>query len=400
MVPEGWRKRSLVDVAHIQTGIAKGKKHKVDTVMMPYLRVANVQDGYLNLDEIKEIEVAIKDVERFRLKAGDIVLTEGGDFDKLGRGTIWRGQIEVCLHQNHVFAVRVDETKLLPEFFSAQTNSHYGKAYFLSCAKRSTNLASINSTQLKQFPALVPPLPEQRKIADILSTWDQAIEKTEALLSTARTQKRALMQQLLTGNRRFPEFEGQPWKEVRLGDVARIVTGSTPSTTKPEYYGGDVPFVSPADLAGQNQLTSALKTLTSEGAAVSRLVPEGTILFSCIGQIGKIVKTGMEVATNQQINAVIPDDTADADFVFYQLQRLAPRVALLAAHNVIPIINKTEFSLTKICMPAVEEQSAIAEVLNNQNGLIEELVGQITKLRTEKKALMQQLLTGKRRVVV
>jgi type I restriction enzyme S subunit len=253
---------------------------------------------------------------------------------------------------------------------------------------------------IKAYPLHLPPLPEQRKIADILSTWDQAIDKTEALLSNARTQKRALMQQLLTGKRRFPAFEGQAWKEMRLGDVAKIITGSTPATQKLEYYGGSVPFVSPADLQGQNNLTTAAKTLTAEGASVSRLVPKDAILFSCIGHIGKIAKSGMDVVTNQQINSVVPNADVDPDFLFYELQRCAPRVALLAGHNVIPIINKSEFSLTKVRLPSLAEQSCIAEVLNNQNAVIEEVSKQVTKLRTEKKALMQQLLTGKRRVVV
>jgi type I restriction enzyme S subunit len=189
---------------------------------MPYLRVANVQDGHFDLSEVKEIEVPRESVKRFRVKAGDILLTEGGDFDKLGRGAVWRGEIKDCVHQNHIFVVRPNSNKLDGRFLAYQTQGPRGRSYFQSCSKQSTNLASINSTQLRQFPTLLPPLPEQRKIAEILSTWDEALEKLDALIEAKERSKKALMQQLLTGKRRFPAFSGS-WKKVALGDVAENV---------------------------------------------------------------------------------------------------------------------------------------------------------------------------------
>lgn len=179
MVPNGWERKPLEKVAEIKTGVAKGKKGLKDPIEVPYLRVANVQDGYIDLSEVKTIQIERHQLERYSLQVGDVLMTEGGDFDKLGRGDVWQGQITPCLNQNHVFAVRPNQKVLLPYFLGALSGSNYGKTYFLSCAKRSTNLASINSTQLKEFPVLTPPLPEQRKIAKILSTWDKAIATTD-----------------------------------------------------------------------------------------------------------------------------------------------------------------------------------------------------------------------------
>jgi len=181
-LPAGWKNKRLDKVAIIQTGIAKNQNSRQETVELPYLRVANVQDGFLDLSEIKTINVHKDKADRYRLKTGDVLLTEGGDFDKLGRGAVWEGQIPNCVHQNHVFVVRVNNSELLPSFLSAQTGSSYGKRYFLNCSKQSTNLASINSSQLKAFPVLFPPLPEQKAIVDLLSAWDEAIEKTERLV--------------------------------------------------------------------------------------------------------------------------------------------------------------------------------------------------------------------------
>lgn len=178
-----WKKVPLDQVACIQTGLAKGKKNINNPVSVPYLRVANVQDGYLDLSLIKKIEIGRDDIHRYSLKCGDVLLTEGGDFDKLGRGAIWQGDIDPCLHQNHIFVVRPQTHILTPEFLSLLIGSSYGKAYFLKCSKQSTNLASINSSQLKKFPVLLPPKDEQVAIADLCSARDHAIEKAERLIT-------------------------------------------------------------------------------------------------------------------------------------------------------------------------------------------------------------------------
>ena len=177
-----WEKVTLGDVATIQTGVAKNEGYSGETIEIPYLRVANVQDGFLDLSEIKKIKIPVEKKNRFLLQKGDVIMTEGGDFDKLGRGTIWDGQITPCAHQNHLFVVRTDCTKLNPYFLSYLSASSYGRLYFRLSSKQSTNLASINSTQLSLFPILLPTLEEQKRIVDTISIWDSTIEKTEKLI--------------------------------------------------------------------------------------------------------------------------------------------------------------------------------------------------------------------------
>jgi restriction endonuclease S subunit len=165
-----WELMKLKDVATLQTGIAKGRKYsnEEELIELPYLRVANVKDGYLDLGEMKSITVSRSELGRYSVHDGDVLLTEGGDFDKLGRGTVWRGELDYCLHQNHVFCVRPNKGTISPDFLSYQTASPYGKAYFLKCAKKTSNLASINSTQVKDFPVLVAPVEEQRQLLDTM----------------------------------------------------------------------------------------------------------------------------------------------------------------------------------------------------------------------------------------
>ena len=171
--------KPLKDAAFLQTGIAKGKKYPASVVTkeLPYLRVANVQDGQLDLSDVKTIAVSEQETGRYLLKSGDVVICEGGDYDKVGRGALWEGQVPQCLHQNHVFSLRADPSLLLPKFLALQINSPYGKSYFLRCAKKTSNLASINSTQVKAFPLQLPALHEQQ---EIVAQWDEhnAVEKT------------------------------------------------------------------------------------------------------------------------------------------------------------------------------------------------------------------------------
>lgn len=198
-----WEEKKLHEVAFVQTGVMKGKHYNGETKLLPYLRVANVQDGYLKLDEIKEIAIDVNLIERYSLRKGDVLFTEGGDYDKLGRGTVWNNEIPGCLHQNHVFAVRPNTSILFDCFLAYQSNSRYGKKYFLSCSKQTTNLASINSTQLKNFPVLLPSLPEQHEIVrlidDLLARERAAQQAAEQALASIDLMKKSILARAFRG---------------------------------------------------------------------------------------------------------------------------------------------------------------------------------------------------------
>jgi type I restriction enzyme S subunit len=157
---DGSRNR-LDHFAEVVSGVAKGRSVIGGNRKVPYLRVANVQAGRLDLSEIKTIPATESEIEDLRLQPGDVLLTEGGDFDKLGRGAIWRGEIQDCIHQNHVFRVRPHAGKLDPVFLSAFLQSAAGRHYFLRAAKRTTNLASINMSQLRAMPLPSIPFAQQ-----------------------------------------------------------------------------------------------------------------------------------------------------------------------------------------------------------------------------------------------
>lgn len=184
----------LGEIADIASGVTKGQNYNGrKTVEVPYLRVANVQDGYLDLSVIKTIQALPSEIEELRLKPGDVVMTEGGDFDKLGRGAIWRGEIENCIHQNHIFRVRLDASKVTPEFFENYLLSPKAKDYFLMASKQTTNLASINMTQLKQLPVSLYPLSLQEEFAGVAAR----VERMRARQAESERQVEGLFESLL-----------------------------------------------------------------------------------------------------------------------------------------------------------------------------------------------------------
>lgn len=189
-VPDAWEWVKLDDVVDISGGITKGRKLAGrTTVQFPYLRVANVQRGYLDLDEIKEIALPVEEVEKYQLLDGDLLITEGGDWDKVGRTAIWRGETDVMGHQNHVFRARKLIAKQHEEWFELYLNCSFARDYFAGSSKQTTNLASINMTQLRACMVPMPPFEEQSRILSRVSSFRALASRLrECLAHSARLQ--------------------------------------------------------------------------------------------------------------------------------------------------------------------------------------------------------------------
>lgn len=197
-LPETWELDRLCNLAHIGGGVTKGRKIKnQNTMTLPYLRVANVQDGYLDLSEIKEIEAVPEDLEKYGLMPGDILFTEGGDRDKLGRGSVWMGEIENCIHQNHIFRARLFSSKILPEYVSLATKSAQSRNYFFKNASQTVNLASINMTSLGNLPIPIPPFEEQKEIIRRVNGLYHLADQLERHYQKAKTHIDNLTQSIL-----------------------------------------------------------------------------------------------------------------------------------------------------------------------------------------------------------
>ncbi|HEY1190781.1 MAG TPA: restriction endonuclease subunit S [Gemmata sp.] len=197
-LPACWCWGTMDMLAELAGGITKGQKRKPEDRIreVPYLRVANVQRGYLDLSEMKTIEATEEDIAELQLQRGDILFNEGGDRDKLGRGWIWRGEIEQCIHQNHVFRARLFSNSIGSEFVSHHGNT-FGQEWFSRAGKQSVNLASINMSVLRRFPVPVPPEEEQKVIITEVQQRLSVIDATENYIDASLKRASRLRQSIL-----------------------------------------------------------------------------------------------------------------------------------------------------------------------------------------------------------
>ena len=196
--------KKLSEISDITGGITKGRDLKqAETIFLPYLRVANVQNGFLDLTEIKEIELKADEKEKYLLKKGDVLYTEGGDRDKLGRGTVWNEEIPDCVHQNHVFRARVDKSIAIPEYVAYWSMGSYARTYFFRKGKQTVNLASINKTVLSNLELPIPDLATQEKaLAEIesrLSVCDSIEHTVDTALQQAEAMRQSILKQAFEG---------------------------------------------------------------------------------------------------------------------------------------------------------------------------------------------------------
>ena len=386
---DGWKKVTLGDVASIQTGVAKNDGYSGETVEIPYLRVANVQDGFLDLSEIKKIKIPVEKKNRFLLQKGDVIMTEGGDFDKLGRGTIWDGQISPCAHQNHLFVVRTDCTKLNPFFLSYISASSYGRLYFRLSSKQSTNLASINSTQLSHFPILLPPLEEQNNIVNTISIWDSAIEKTEKLIAEKDKLFNGVSQKIFrkSGNKH------------RISDYLSIRNEKCiPDDTIPLYSLTIEDGVTPK--SGRYDRVALVKDIDEKEYKV---VYPGDIVFNPAnlrwGAIARSNETN-KVAVSPIYEVLSLDNSKiDSDYLtflltskdkiqYYSTKTEGTLVERMAVK--VDMFLNFEIEIEEDC----ETQKKSAEVLLALKKEIALLKKQLEQYKLQKQGLMQKLLTG------
>ena len=196
--PNGLHKKPLANVANIMSGITKGRKAKATTLRsVPYICTANVQDGYIDWSETKYIEATEDEIHQYALAEDDILMIEGGDPDKVGRGHLAGKVPNDCIYQNHVFRVKMDQTEVLPEFMAAYITLPRTKEYFLACAKQTTGIATINKRQLSELQVMYPDLSGQMQYIEFVRQADKSKFAAQQALADLTATQKALMRQYL-----------------------------------------------------------------------------------------------------------------------------------------------------------------------------------------------------------
>jgi type I restriction enzyme S subunit len=247
----------------------------------------------------------------------------------------------------------------------------------------------------------LPPLAEQRKIAEILRTWDEAIEIAEAELKAKQERKRWLMQAVLSGSLRLKGCN-KAWEKKRLDQVGTIVPGGTPSTSIPEYWNGDVPWVTPTEITKLKTpyIYNTEALITSEGVRNSSaaLLPADSLIVCTRATVGVCAINKVPMTTNQGFKSVVPESTDDTLFLYYVLNSMQSTFNRLAQGSTFLEISKTQFEKITIIWPSAEERRLISSLMRTCDEQIESIGEAIEVLRAQKRGLMQKLLTGEVRV--
>jgi type I restriction enzyme S subunit len=361
-----------------------------------YLRITDISEDGLYLSD-KRVSVDLEPTAGNYLDEGDIVLARTGA--SVGKSYRYQKEDGKLVFAGFLIRVKPNRNRLVSAYLANfLTTVQFWKWVAITSAR--SGQPGINSTEYSSLAIPLPPdLPEQQRIADCLTTLDEVIAAQRQKLDALKTHKKGLMQQLFPREGdtfprlRFPEFQDAPeWEEKSIGDFGDVVTGNTPSTARREYYGGGIPFVSPADISDLRFVDGTKTTLTHLGFEETRPIKANSVLFVCIGStIGKVAQNKRDCATNQQINSVIPNSDHSDGFVYYALSQHAERIAKLAGRQAVPIVNKTLFSSVKLPVPKLREQERIASCLTSLDELLLAQSDKIEALKSHKKGLMQQL---------
>lgn len=255
----------------------------------------------------------------------------------------------------------------------------------------------------KSIPVNIPPLPEQIKTGNILSTWDKAIEKLEALIAAKQKRKKALMQQLLTGKMRFAGFDGE-WKKRAIKQMGKVVSGGTPDTNTSDYWNGNILWMTPTDVTALRTrfINNTNRKITQEGIKNSSatIVPSGSLLVCTRATIGVMSISITDITTNQGFKNLIPSSKFDVNFLYYLFAFFKKEFIRYACGSTFFELSKKDFEKLIFECPELKEQQKIAAVLSAADNEITIHQTQLAALKQQKTGLMQQLLTGKKRVKV
>lgn len=392
VIPEDWAVRSIGETFRLVNGCAfKPEEWKQSGT--PIIRIQNLNDPSAPFN-FSQAPVA----ERNRVEPGDLLFAWSGTIGSSFGARVWSGPSGVL--NQHIFKVAIDERQItLP--FSLAVFARVEEDIAKQAHGFKASFVHVKKSDLVKVPLPLPPLPEQSAIADALSDVDSLLALLDRLIAKKRDLKQAAMQQLLTGQTRLPGFQGE-WEIKRLGELADMVSGGTPLSSVPAFYGGGIPWVSIADMTSSGRLITATeKTLTSLGVerSAAQLFPAGTVLYAMYASLGECCIAGVPVTTSQAILGIRPKQRLVGEFLYYFLISMKATVRTLGQQGTQANLNKGIVQDFRIASPSREEQMAIAAVLSDMDVELTALEARRDKTRALKQGMMQELLTGRTRLV-
>lgn len=402
VIPEDWEAVQLTEIGDFKNGINKGAEdfgygypfvNLMDVFGIPRLAKSENDLGLVNSSPSER--------EMYNLKAGDVLFVRSSvkpegvglttTITKNLKNTVYSGflirfrpriQMELAYLTHCFYEERFRKELIAGSTISANTN--------------------INQESLKSLLLPLPPLPEQRAIASALADVDALLASLEELLTKKRQLKQAAMQELLTGRTRLEGFEGE-WDEVKLGDVVAVISGGTPSTGQPAFWNGGIPWCTPTDLTSTTgkylSLTERSISVAGLKSSAATLLPAGAILFCSRASVGEVKIAAIETTTNQGFQSFLCGPATNRDFIYYWTILEKARFIELAKGSTFLEISSKAVKSIHLCLPPLPEQQAIASILSDMDAEIDALEQRLGKTRALKQGMMQELLTGRTRLI-
>ncbi len=362
-----------------------------------YVRATDLEQQS-SLSEVKYVdEKSYRFLRKSTLYGGEVLLAKRGE---IGKVYYFQMKTKRATLAPNLYLLKLKDT-INSYFLFSLFKSTFGQN-LLKSINASTSLGAIYKDDVKGLNILIPPFEEQASIATALSDVDSLISALTKKIEKKKAIKQGLMQQLLTGKKRLPEF-GEKWVEIELGQHSIMNSGGTPSTANPEYYGGKIPFLSINDITNAGKfIYETEKTITEEGLKNSsaRLFKKGTIMYAMYASVGKCAITKIRISCSQAILGINVDSTLDADFLYYYLVSIQDDVLNYGQTGTQTNLSKQIISSFILNVPSSKaEQTAIANILSDCDSEIAALEEKRDKYKEIKQGMMQQLLTGKIRLI-
>lgn len=358
------------------------------------LKTSCVSFGYFDNRERKKV---VKDeIPRLKemLVSNSILISRMNTPALVGANAYIKDAPENTFVPDRLWQVKVNDNICNIKWLANFLSSDKGRSLLKEQASGTSNsMKNITKKDVFQIMLDFPSKEEQTKIANFLSSVDEKITLLNKQYDLLCKYKKSMMQKIFSQEVRFKHERGEKlsdWNEILLGKVGEIITGKTPSTSITEYWNGDILFTTPTDMNDSIKYLSATeRKVTSKG--IKRILPKGTIMFTCIASIGKMALSTLPCITNQQINSIIVNEKYNNEFIYYHLQHIKPKIIASQANTTVPIVNKSDFSAISLQIPTLEEQTKIANFLSALDDKIFAKKAELDNLKTWKQGLLQQM---------
>lgn len=406
VLPEDWGVSLVFELVKHGPKNGFSGKCRLNGQGTPTLNLAATTSGrlILNPDTIKILNIIIPKNSQLFLEPGDVLIQRSNTVDLVGTTAVFNGPPATFIYPDLMMRLRFFR-RATADWFWRYANSFSGRRYFISVAAGSTGtMPKISGLSLREMPIPLPPQAEQEAIATALSDADALIESLEQLIAKKRRIKQGAMQELLTGNTRLRGFQGK-WEVRPLGELADIRSGGTPSTIEPKYWDGTVPWCTPTDITalnGHKYFCETNRRITEYGLKYSsaEMIPAYSIVMTSRATIGECAINTVPVTTNQGFKNFVPFQSVDVDFLYYLLTTQKQGFISLCGGSTFLEIGKRQLTSYEVRLPSEKaEQTVIATILSDIDVELTMLEKRLAKLFVLKQGMMQELLTGKTRLV-